>query len=101
VAFFAALHDVLLEHPPAAAIATERPTAGPNAVRQSEQVMDVLQAAGLGERLAGECFTALSCHALGAALYHAARPDARARAPRQVRSGLEHLVRGYAAELPR
>lgn len=127
VDFFAALHVLLLEHPAVAQVVTQRPTSGPNTQRHGEHALAVLRDGGLPDRLAVECFIALSCYTIGAALYTAARSSAptenpewigfgslpvddpatmkplrahlAARASReQVRSGLEHLVRGYAAD---
>lgn len=127
VDFFASLHDLLLEHPAVAQVVTQRPTSGPNTRHHGEQALAVLRGGGLPDRLAVEAFIALSCYTIGAALYTGARTAARtenpdwvgfgslpvddpavladlrphlaARAGReQVRSGLEHLVRGYAAD---
>jgi AcrR family transcriptional regulator len=126
VAFFTALHEALLAHPAVAQVVTLRPTLGPNTQRHGERMLEVLRAGGLSDRLAVEAFTALSCYAIGAAVYTASRdPGAddpvwiglgsapvdsesslaplrrhlAARTSReQFRSGLEHLVRGYAAD---
>jgi AcrR family transcriptional regulator len=123
--FFGTLHAVLVRHRRLAAIFTLRPTRGPNTARHSRNVLAALAGAGLAPATAIEAYIALSCYTIGAALYSAARsgsgePDANwitfgendlpldATARRQLadragseqfRSGLEHLVRGYAAEL--
>jgi AcrR family transcriptional regulator len=123
VAFFFALHGVLLEHPAVAQVVTQRPTSGPHTRRHGDAALAVLRSGGLPDQLAVEAFTALSCYTLGAALYAAARATARAEDPAwvgfgslpvdeplrthlaeragrgQFRSGLEHLVRGYADEV--
>ena len=105
VDFFASLHDVLLRHPAVAQVFTTRPTAGPNTVRHAEEALAVLTGGGLSEERALEAFIALSCYTLGAALYSAARTEPAAQwigaraGPDQFRSGLEHLVRGYATDV--
>jgi len=127
--FFTALHDVLLRHPAAAQIYTSRPTRGPNPARHGRRVLAVLTEAGMSAKTAVEAFIALSCYTVGAALYTTARSsadglyepgwigfddeddasgDALAHlwehlavrtGPPQFRSGLEHLVAGYATEV--
>jgi len=122
VDFFIALHAVLLDHSGVSQAYTLRPTSGPNTTRHGRQALAALTAGGLPDRLAVEAFVALSCYTMGAALYtsaRAARPDpqwlgfgitgedlatlrdhlAVRAGPEQFRSGLEHLVRGYATEI--
>jgi hypothetical protein len=129
VDFFTDLHDVLLRHPAAAQIYTSRPTRGPNTARHGQRVLAVLTGAGMPAKTAVEAFIALSCYTVGAALYTAARrsPDgvyepgwigfddeqdapgdvlehlwehlSARTGPAQFRSGLEHLVAGYATEV--
>ena len=90
--FFSRLYTELRAHPAAAHVASLQPTAGPAAMRHNAEVRQVLRGA-LGRRLGEEAFTALSCYTLGAVLFTSAR---KATPPDRFRSGLEHLVRGYA-----
>jgi AcrR family transcriptional regulator len=129
VEFFVGLHDVLLAHPGVAQAFTLRPTRGPNTQRHGRRALAALTAGGLPGPAAVDAFIALSCYTIGAALYASARSasdqeadprwiafgdtETRARedlqpiweqlatraGPRQFRSGLEHLARGYASEL--
>ena len=120
--FFTDLHDALLLHPAAAQVAILQPTRGEHAQRHSRAVIAVLQSA-LAPGTAVEAFIACSCFTLGAVLYTSARAGDAATDPgwidlgidaddepalrehlaaraghEQFRSGLEHLVRGYATE---
>jgi AcrR family transcriptional regulator len=129
VEFFVGLHDVLLKHPGVAQAFTIGPTQGPNTQRHGQRALAVLTSNGLPGRVAVEAFIALSCYTIGAALYASARDAPLGEAdPRwigfgdtdvstqedlqpvwehlasragdqQFRSGLEHLVRGYASEV--
>lgn len=119
--FFTDLHDALLLHPAAAQVATLQPTRGEHTQRHSRAVIAVLRGA-LAPGTAVEAFIACSCFTLGAVLYTSARAGNAATDPgwvdlgidadepvlrehlaaraghEQFRSGLEHLVRGYATE---
>jgi TetR/AcrR family tetracycline transcriptional repressor len=129
VEFFVGLHDVLLAHPGVAQAFTLRPTRGPNTQRHGRLALAALTAGGLPGPAAVDAFIALSCYTIGATLYASARTapndeadpgwiafgdtetqaredlqplweDLASRAgPRQFRSGLEHLTRGYASEV--
>jgi AcrR family transcriptional regulator len=126
--FFVALHDALLTHPAVARLASENPVQGPNTLRHGRRALAVLRGGGLPDRLAVESFIALSCYTIGAAMYSVGRAPASeaSRAgwvgfgstpsdgateldalhahlvartsSAQFRSGLEHLVSGYAAD---
>ena len=127
VEFFTALHAALIAHPAVAQVVTQRPTVGPHTQRHGAHALELLRRAGLSDRLAVDAFIALSCYTIGAAIYTASRTGPRADDPRfaglglpaddepdaiarlrpylaerssreQFRSGLEHLVRGYAAD---
>jgi AcrR family transcriptional regulator len=127
VEFFTALHDALVAHPAAAQVVIQRPTVGPNTQRLGAHALEILTRGGLSDRVAVDAFIALSRYTMGAAIYTTTRTGARADDPRfaglgaptddepeavtrlrpflaqrssrdQFRSGLEHLVRGYASE---
>jgi AcrR family transcriptional regulator len=129
VEFFVGLNDVLLAHPGVAQAFTLRPTRGPNTQRHGRLALAALTAGGLPGPAAVDAFIALSCYTIGATLYASARTtsddnadprwiafgDTEAQAwedlqpiwehlasragRRQFRSGLEHLIRGYASEV--
>lgn len=127
--YFTEFYNYLSEHPGVATVLVTRPIAGPQALKSGEEALRVFRSAGMSRLLAVQAFTALASYSIGAALYTSSRAAASAGQPvdsrgltelpadeyptlhdvadqllRQsgadlFRSGLDHLISGYALEL--